>query len=91
MSKKVEGETIVLDGRILRDTEFVGCLLIYKGGSVPILRNNVFSGCTFNFENGARNTIDFLRSMIHGAGNDSGKEFVVQGLLGVTLDEPEKG
>ena len=86
MTTKIENETVILDGQVIHDTEFVHCLLVYRGGTVPLLRNNEFRECTFNFEGSARTTLDFLKSIASGTGDGSGQKFVLEVLLGIDTE-----
>lgn len=78
----VRGETIILDYKDYRDTDFIECVIVYRGGRPPTLLNNNFTSCEWAFENEALNTVSFLHGL--GRSSASAKEFVIQTLLGLT-------
>jgi hypothetical protein len=58
--------TEVIDGGEFDHCEFTNCTLLYKGGTLPILKNCQFKECRFTFEDAAERTINFLKIMYHG-------------------------
>lgn len=82
--KEVRGEVVQLDYADLRDTNYINCKLVYKGGSPPILVNCTFDTCEFVFENEALNTIRFIAGIANSSG---GQELVLHKFLGLPQDE----
>jgi hypothetical protein len=79
----VQNQIIHLDGQFLTDKKFVDCKIVYSGGTPPVLRNNDFVHCQFEFEGAALNTLNFLRGFALGARTDGAIEFLLYGLLGL--------
>ena len=79
---KVEEELVILDGGIFHHRDFLGCNIVYRGGTIPLMAENSFLGCAFTFEDGAGRTVDLLRAL---AGNDGGLGLVLS-ILGVKLE-----
>lgn len=77
----IKNRAIVLDYSEHRSTRFERCKLIYRGGQPPILIDNDFIECTWLFENEAQNTLEFLRGLAKGGGED-----FVEYLLGLAKD-----
>lgn len=79
--RRVVGQTVVLDGAQLTDSDYEDCNLVYAGGTPPSIHGCSFSGSRFVFENAAENTLVFLRWLAHG--DPSGKQLVVRDMIGV--------
>lgn len=77
---KIAGQTVVLDGRIFKNTHFQSCIIVYRGGTLPVLHGDFFDDCTWRFEDEAGRTLDFLKSM---AADPNSRGFVVNELLGI--------
>lgn len=56
-------QTVVLDGETFSDCEFAECRLVYAGGEAPKFDNCRFDGCDWKFEDGAAQTLSFLKLM----------------------------
>ena len=76
-NKRIE-ETVHLDGGEFNDTQFIRCKIVYSGGGVPLLKNNLFIDCEWFFEGAAGNTIKFLRDRIDDG--KGGETFVLSSL-----------
>jgi len=83
--KTVEGQIVLLDGAVLRDTDYMKCRLVYSGGIVPTMIGCNFISCGFEFQDEALRTLEFLHSLGMDA-NSGGRDFVVRTLLGFTDD-----
>ena len=59
-------ETVDLDGNEFHGCDIQDCLLIYRGGELPVLVNCVIAQCDFAFDESARNTIAFFRAFYRG-------------------------
>lgn len=56
-------QTVVLDGETFSDCDFAACRLIYSGGETPQFAGCRFDDCEWKFEDGAANTLAFLKQM----------------------------
>jgi hypothetical protein len=74
-------QVVVLDGGYFVHKHFYECNIIYRGGSVPVLRDNVFDKCIFTFEGPAINTVNFLLELMRAG--ESSRQFVLEGILGL--------
>ena len=63
----------VMDGNTYNRCTFTNCRLVYRGGTVPFLRQCSFYRCSFSWEDGARRTLDFLKGIYHGFGENGRK------------------
>ncbi|MEX0349839.1 MAG: hypothetical protein AB3N15_10495 [Paracoccaceae bacterium] len=70
---------IILDSNEFRDTRFEHCNLVYRGGRPPVLVGCEFIQCNWVFENGAKNTVDFLAALAK-----SGAQSLVLNALGLS-------
>lgn len=77
---KIADQTVVLDGQVIKDTHFQNCIIVYRGGTVPVLHRNFFDECSWRFENEAGRTLDFLKAI---AADPESRSFLVHTLLGV--------
>ena len=59
-------EIIDLDGNEFHGCDIQHCILIYRGGELPVLMNCAVAQCDFAFDEHARNTIDFFRVFYRG-------------------------
>lgn len=59
-TKKIEDQIIELDGQSFVGFEITRCMLIYRGGTPPMLRDSTFDSCEFRLEGAAKNTADFI-------------------------------
>lgn len=57
----IEGKVIVLDGEAFVRKHVKNCVLVYRGGTPPLMQNSTFESSTFRFEGAAWNTLDFLQ------------------------------
>ena len=85
ITERIEDQTIILDESAYSNTYFHNCTLVFRGKTPPRLKDNVFSDCTYRFENEAQNTIEFLQGMAS-AGGDMEK-FIVQIATGSTVQK----
>jgi hypothetical protein len=58
--------TEVVDGNVYKACEFTNCVLVYRGGPIPTLVQCHFSQCSWNFEDAADRTINFMKAIYHG-------------------------
>lgn len=65
-----ENRSIVLDGNDYEDCTFRNCTLIYQGGASPKLLNNYLENCTWQFQDAAERTVNFLKGLYHGLGQE---------------------
>ncbi|HEX8200267.1 MAG TPA: hypothetical protein VF590_07255 [Isosphaeraceae bacterium] len=65
-----ENRAVVLDGEEFEDCTFRNCTLIYKGGEAPKLVNNYLEGCAWQFQEAAERTVNFLKGLYHGLGQE---------------------
>ena len=56
-------QTVSLDGEAYSDCEFSDCRLVYSGGEPPMLDNCRFTNCEWTFQQGAADTLAFLKLM----------------------------
>ncbi|MBK0024506.1 hypothetical protein L7D45_22285 [Brucella pseudogrignonensis] len=68
VSKAFTGETVVVDGRKYLDCEFRQCLLIYRGGELPIFDGSFLDDCDWRFEDAALRTINILQRINYNGG-----------------------
>lgn len=71
------GVTEVLDGNEYRHCTFRDCTLIYQGGELPKLQNNLMDNCHFKLEEAAERTVAFLNGIARDMGAQ-GKRFLEQ-------------
>lgn len=64
--KHFVSETVTLDGRGFVDCTFDRCRLVYAGGLPPGLSGCRFEGCTWEFDEAAARTLQFLTGLYHG-------------------------
>ncbi len=57
------GETIVIDGQKFVDCEFRQCVLIYRGGELPLFDGSFLDNCDWRFEEAALRTIHLLQRL----------------------------
>jgi hypothetical protein len=65
-----ENRSVVLDGDEYEDCTFRNCSLIYKGGEPPRLVNNYLENCSWQFQDAAERTVNFLKGLYHGLGQE---------------------
>ena len=61
-----KGGRIQLDGTHYEGCNFEDCAIVYAGGQLPILINNGFSNCRWQFEGSAERTIAFMSQLYSG-------------------------
>ncbi|WP_309604889.1 hypothetical protein [Phenylobacterium sp.] len=54
-------ETVTLDGEEYADCEFRDCRMVFSGGAPPAFDSCRFDGCEWKFEDGAANTLAYLK------------------------------
>lgn len=59
----VKFETVVLDQGHHRNVDFVECLLVYRGGTVPVLTGCSFFKCQWTLEGAASTTVNTLTTL----------------------------
>lgn len=84
----ISEDLVILDGKLFKDINFERCILVYKGGTRPVLRSCFFDNCTWQLEGKANNTLYFIRDLIQ-TGEDSMKHWVLTAMLGLDLPAPE--
>jgi len=63
--KAFRDEAVELDGNAFAGCTFQRCKLIYRGGLIPHFDTCSFDTSPFMFEEGAGNTLGFLRELYH--------------------------
>lgn len=81
-SKVIEEQIVEIDYRTFEDITFRRCIIVFKGGEPPTLRNVAFDECSWSFDAAARNTIELLRLLVD-SGEDA-KKVVLDRMLGVS-------
>ena len=81
--KKIENETVVLDGSEFVSCEFHGCRMVYRGGEHPRLQHCHFTRCTWHLEDAAQRTVLFLKSIYHSG--PGGRELVEETLRHIRM------
>lgn len=61
-------QDVVLDGNSYESCTMTDCRLVYRGGALPVLKNNVITGSTWAFEDAAQRTANFLVMLYAGGG-----------------------
>jgi hypothetical protein len=69
-------ERVILDGHHFEDSTFDHCVLVFSATAPVRLENCRFIACQWQFEGAAALTIDFLRALDFGGGDE-----VIAGLL----------
>jgi hypothetical protein len=69
-------QTVLLDGEVFSDCSFAECRLVYAGGQAPQFEGCRFDECEWKFEDGAAQTLQFLKSMW-----SVGAKAAVQGII----------
>lgn len=69
-------QRIVLDGNSYSNCKFIKCFLSYEGGTIPILKNNLFDGCIWDLEGPAGRTLGFLRMLFLSGGDQLVKQML---------------
>jgi hypothetical protein len=54
-------ETVVLDGGVFEDCEFLKCRLVYAGGDLPSLVGCRFDACEWKYDEAAARTLAYLK------------------------------
>jgi len=80
-SEDFEGRTLELDGNEYFNCTFIRCRLVYRGGRPPTLQTCRFDRCSWEFEDAAGRTLEFLRGLYHGM-HAAGRELVEKTLKG---------
>lgn len=81
-AREIADQIVELDGKAFLNQHLLRCILVYRGGTPPIMRDSVFTDCSFRFEGEARNTLDFLQGIAAGEGGFP----LVLSFLGVHID-----
>jgi len=76
VAKAYTGETIVIDGQKFIDCEFRQCILIYRGGELPLFDGSFLDNCNWKFEDAALRTIHLLQRL-----NSNGGRHLVDNLF----------
>lgn len=61
------GATCHLDGSTFIDCTYIGSILIYSGGELPVLKNNVFKNCQIKYSGSPEKKDEFI-SFLNGSG-----------------------
>ncbi len=80
--EKISKKQITLDGNRFVDCEISNCVLVYKGGVLPVLRDCQINDCQWNFSDQAANTLQFMAAMYNGMGM-GGMEIVDQTIINI--------
>lgn len=80
-----QGQTVVLDGNDYADCRFENCTIVFRGETLPELKNCDFHECNFRFEDAADRTIAFMKGIYHGLGQ-GGRD-----LISATFESMKKG
>lgn len=67
-AETIADRTEVIDGNEYRDCRFEKCLIVYRGGQLPVISSCHFENCTWQFQDAAERTLLFLKSIYHGMG-----------------------
>ena len=81
--KKIENESIVLDGNEFIACEFADCRMIYRGGEHPKIQHCHFQRCSWHLEDAAQRTVLFLKSIYHSG--PGGQELVEETLRHIRM------
>lgn len=65
----------IIDGKTYERCTFTRCRIVYKGGPLPLIDGCSFDDCTWDLEESATRTLDYLRSIYHGLG-PAGRDLV---------------
>ena len=84
ISNRIENQTVILDEGTFANTYFHDCVLVFRGKTPPSLKDNIFSNCTYRFENEAQNTIEYLQAMTSSGGD---MEKLVLHIIGIPAKE----
>ncbi len=76
--EKIAYRTVVLDGNEFVACEFQNSRMVYKGGELPKLQQCHFQQCTWELEEAAMRTVNFLRAIFHSG--PGGQELVEETL-----------
>lgn len=90
--EKISNKQVTLDGNSFIDCEISSCVLVYKGGTLPVLRDCQINDCQWNFSDQAANTLQFMSAMYNGMGM-GGMEIVDQTIINIrnnTLVTPQQ-
>ncbi len=79
----IEDQVLDIDGKSFVRKHVKGCILVYSGGTPPIMRNSNFESNVFRLEGAAKNTADFLAGLA-GSGGEAPR--LVAELLGVPFE-----
>ncbi len=66
--KTITKKKIILDGNVFIDCDISECVLVYRGGRLPALRDCRINDCQWSFTNSAANTLQFMSAMYNGMG-----------------------
>jgi hypothetical protein len=80
-SEDFSGRLVELDGNAYHNCTFTTCRLRYRGGGVPTLQTCRFDRCSWEFEDAAGRTLEFLRGLYQGM-SAAGRELVESTLRG---------
>ena len=69
-------ETINVDDKTYAKCTFLNCEIVYSGGGLPTLTNNIFTECTFTMDGPARRTLIYLKGLYGGGGADIVEEVI---------------
>jgi len=63
INQLISDQSIVVDEDEYIGCTFTRCQLIYKGGGLPMLVNNSFKECQWNFDGPAARTVQFMAAL----------------------------
>jgi len=69
-NKRYGAERLRVDEAAFENCEFHGTTLVIAGGAMPIFKNSEFFGIDIDFEDGALETVKFLRMLVLMGGED---------------------
>ncbi len=68
VTRAFTNETVNLDRMEFVDCEFRSCVLVYRGGPVPVFNGSCLDDCEWKFESEALNTVQLLRNLYKNGG-----------------------
>jgi hypothetical protein len=78
---KLEGQRVVVDGKIHRNCHFLNCDVVFQGGQYH-LENSTFENVNWHFEGAAGNTVLTLNYLFNMPGDGSTRQMVENLLRG---------
>ena len=71
-----ENETFELDGETYVGCSMNNCVLVFRGGDLPFLSGNTFSGCEWRLDDAALRTVRFLQFLHAQGARDVVNEYI---------------